>query len=83
MSDWLEFMEDPMDRFDEFVTAAPLNPGQNPLLKPDKACSGQTPLNQTCKCAEGAFGGRKLFLRKRSRGGCCVHEARRRGRLLD
>ena len=45
-------MEDPMDRFDEFVTAAPLDPGQNPLLKPDKACSVQTPLHQTCKSAK-------------------------------
>ena len=65
MSDWLEFMQDPMDRFDEFVTAAPLNPGQNRLLKPDKACSGRTPLHQTCKSA-------KLALRT-------VHSKPRRG----
>ena len=49
MSHGLEFMEDPMDRFNEFVTAAPLGAGQNALLKPRDACSGQTPLGQTCK----------------------------------
>ena len=52
MSDGLEFMEGPMDRFDEFVTAAPLNPGQNPLLKPDKACSGRTPLTPDLQIRE-------------------------------
>ena len=52
MLDAFEFMQEPMDRFDEFVTAAPVNPGQNPFLKHRMACSGRTPLEQTCTSAK-------------------------------
>ena len=52
MLDAFEFMQEPTDCFDEFVTASPLCAGQNPLLKPRNACSGITPLDQTCKSAK-------------------------------
>ena len=65
--------------------------GPSIACTPTRGATGQVP---TCDGAtgrrlsprhlrEGVFGGRKLFLRKRSRGGCWLHEARRRGRLLD
>ena len=45
----LDFMVEPKDCTNEFVTAGGMSPGQNPFLKPRDACSGITPLDQTCR----------------------------------
>ena len=48
----LEFMQEPENCLDEFVTAVPLGPGLNALWKPKIACSGEPPAKQTVKSAK-------------------------------